>query len=1086
VSRIQAPFKGPEQAKRRLRSASPRTDIEPVRRRAWVLYICGGVLVTAAYLFVPGLRLGPLFNVIAISSPIVIVIAVRVWKPQTRLPWYLFALGQAFFVAGDVITYNYDRFFGVELPFPSVGDVFYLSVYPCLILGILWLIRLRTPGGDRDSVIDSLIVAIGIGTVSWVFLLSPLARDSTSSLIQKLTAMGYPVMDLILFTVVVRLAIGGGRRAPAFYLMAAATLALFLTDFMYSYISVSGAVYDNESGLLETGWATFYVLWGAASLHGSMRALSERTPDVEPKLTRGRLWLLALASLLAPSVMMIQHIRNEAGDPNVAGDLPVLIGASAALFLLVVVRIAGLVRKQEQSTVRERALRGAGTALVTATNRDGIYAATLQAARSIAGETAVIRVLVGEEGEDYTVVAAAGGREDVVGVALSLSILPQWKRDRLKTHRSIEVVVEESEIAGPLGFPPDAAFVLSGPLFMKDELRGLLVVGSSSALPRGNRETLEALTSQVALALDSAFLTEDLFRQQTEARFRSLVQNSTDVVMVVDADSTVRYVSPSVEGVFGYDPEELENSQLTLLIHPEDRTKVLQFLTLSGREGGTSTGLIESRMRHRDDFWLHIETLRTDLMHDPNVKGIVLNSRDVSERKAFEEQLSHQAFHDSITGLANRALFRDRVEHALERLTREADPVSVLFMDLDDFKTINDSLGHAAGDRLLGEVGERLRTCLRAPDTAARLGGDEFAILIEDGGESVGAAGVAGRILKALDGPFLLDGKEVFVRASIGIATSGVGRATGPEGAEELLRNADVAMYIAKEAGKNRFQVFEPEMHDTALRRLELKADLQRAVENEEFVLHFQPVIRLATGDIAGFEALVRWNHPTRGLVMPLDFIPLAEETGLVVQIGTWVLREACRQGDALQPMVPEGSALHIAVNLSARQLQRPEIVREIAQVLLQTGLPPECLVLEITESVMMQDMALSNERLTQLKHLGVLLAVDDFGTGYSSLNYIRRFPVDILKVDKSFVDGLSEGGEESALTAAIIELAGILNLRPVAEGIERADQLDKLLELQCELGQGYYFSRPLPIEGVEELLRARHMLAARDAELTS
>jgi diguanylate cyclase (GGDEF)-like protein/PAS domain S-box-containing protein len=1050
-----------------------------VRRRAWFLYICGGVLVTAAFLFMPGLRLGPLFNVIAISSPIVIVIAVRVWKPQTRLPWYLFALGQAFFVAGDVITYNYDRFFGTELPFPSVGDVFYLSVYPCLILGILWLIRLRTPGGDRDSVIDSLIVAIGVGTISWVFLLSPLAHDPQVTLLQKLTAMGYPVMDLILLTVVVRLAIGGGRRAPAFYLMAGATLALFVTDFAYSYLSVQGIVYD-QSGYLEAGWATFYILWGAAALHGSMRALSERTPDNEPRLSRGRLWLLAFASLLAPSVMMIQHLRN------VAGDLPVLIGASAALFLLVVVRIAGLVRKQEQSTVRERALRGAGTALVTATNRDGIYAATLQAARSIAGESSVIRVLVCEEGEDYTVVAAAGGREDVVGFTLSLSILPQWKRDRLKTHRSYEVAVGESEIARPLGFPEDSLFLMSGPLFMKDELRGLLVVGNTSALPRANRDTLEALTSQVALALDSAALTEDLLRQQTEARFRSLVQNSTDVVMVVDADSTVRYVSPSVEGVFGYDPSDLENTKLTRLIHPDDKTQVLQFLTLSGREGGTSTGLIESRMRHRDDFWLHIETLRTDLMHDPNVKGIVLNSRDVSERKAFEEQLSHQAFHDSITGLANRALFRDRVEHALERLTRDADPVSVLFMDLDDFKTINDSLGHAAGDRLLGEVGERLRTCLRTPDTAARLGGDEFAILIEDGGESVGAAAIAGRILQALDGPFLLDGKEVFVRASIGIATSGVGRTTGPEGAEELLRNADVAMYIAKEAGKNRFQIFEPEMHDTALRRLELKADLQRAVENEEFVLHYQPVIRLESGDIEGFEALVRWNHPTRGLVMPLDFIPLAEETGLVVQIGTWVLREACRQGDALQRIVPEAAPLHMAVNLSARQLQRPEIVQEIAKVLLETRLPPECLVLEITESVMMRDMALSNERLTQLKQLGVMLAVDDFGTGYSSLNYIRRFPVDILKVDKSFVDGVSEGGEESALTAAIIELAGILNLRPVAEGIERADQLDKLLELHCELGQGYYFSKPLPIEGVEELLRARHMLAARDAELSS
>lgn len=1047
-----------------------------MKGRAWLAYSGLGVAMTLAYLFAPGFRLGLLFNSIALSSPIAIVIAVRLWRPNTRAPWYLFALGQTLFVAGDVITYNYDRFFGSELPFPSIGDVFYLSVYPCLIAGLLLLVRRRNPGGDRDGLVDSLIVAIGIGTVSWVFLLSPLAHDSESTLLERLTGMGYPVMDLILLTVVVRLAIGGGRRATSFYLMAGAASCLFITDFAYSYISVQGIVY-NQAGYLEAGWASFYVLWGAAALHPSMRGLSERTADVDPRLSRPRLALLALASLLAPIVMMIQQVRDA------IGDLPVLIGASAALFLLVVVRIAGLVRKQEQAAVRERALRGAGTALVTATNRESIYAATLQASRSIAGQSSAIRILVSHETPDeFSVVAAGGGQEDTVGATMTLSILPQWKRDRLKSHRSYEVPVGEAELAEPLGLGAECAVLLNCPLFMKDELRGLLVVGSAAALPKANRDTLDALTSQVALALDSAALTEDLLRQQTEARFRSLVQNSTDVVMVVDADSTVRYVSPSVRGVFGYDPAELENTKLTELIHTDDKTLVLQFLTGSGRQGGASTTLVESRIRHSDDFWLHVETLRTDLMHDPNVKGIVLNSRDVSERKAFEEQLSHQAFHDSITGLANRALFKDRVEHALERQIRDDDPVSVLFMDLDDFKTINDSLGHAAGDQLLAEVGERLRGCLRMPDTAARFGGDEFAILLEDSGEGVGAADVAARILGALEGPFHLEGQEVFVRASIGIATTDAHRKTGPEGAEELLRNADVAMYIAKEAGKARYQIFEREMHDTALRRLEMKADLQRAVDNDEFVLHFQPVIRLATDEIEGFEALLRWNHPVRGLVQPLDFIPLAEETGLIVPIGSWVLREACRQAKVLQARNPSNLPLHMAVNLSVRQLQRPEIVEEISQTLTESELEPSHLVLEITESVMMEDMGLSLQRLSELKALGVQLAVDDFGTGYSSLNYIRRFPVDILKVDKSFVDGVNEGGEESALTAAIIELAGILKLRPVAEGIERADQLAKLLELRCELGQGNYFSEPLPIEGVDDLLRVRSALAERDA----
>jgi diguanylate cyclase (GGDEF)-like protein/PAS domain S-box-containing protein len=608
---------------------------------------------------------------------------------------------------------------------------------------------------------------------------------------------------------------------------------------------------------------------------------------------------------------------------------------------------------------------------------------------------------------------------------------------------------------------------------LRDELEALLSSASSGRIPEPTIRSLASLRARLGQVLDGAKVTEDLLRRRSEARFSSLVQNSSDVVMVVDADSTIRYVSPSVERILGYEPAQLEGGRLTDAIHPDDKAQMLQFLTTGGRELGAASGLAEFRLRHRDDFWLQVETLRTNLLHDPNVRGIVLNTRDVSERRAFEEQLQHQAFHDPVTDLANRALFRDRVEHALQRRTRDAQPIWVLLMDVDDFKTINDSLGHVAGDLVLRQVGERLRNCLRTADTAARLGGDEFAILLEDGGDSVDVADVASRIMRSLEGPFRVGRKDVFVRASIGIATT-MPEDPQPEGADELLRNADVAMYMAKEAGKGRYQVFESVMHDTALRRLELKADLQRAIDNEEFVLHYQPVIELLTGKVAGVEALLRWNHPKRGMVPPLEFIPLAEETGLIVPIGRWVLEEACREAVRVQERYAMDPPLHVAVNLSARQLQRPEIVDEVADILMTSGLDPSALILEITESVMMQDVELSLERLTELKQLGVKLAVDDFGTGYSSLNYIQRFPIDILKVDKSFIDAFNDDVRKSALTATIIRLAEDLDLRPVAEGIERADQLEKLLDLNCDLGQGFYFARPMPPEGIDELLAAR------------
>jgi diguanylate cyclase (GGDEF)-like protein/PAS domain S-box-containing protein len=1063
-----------------LRSPEGPSDIPNVKRRAWLLYLLFGYALLAVWEFVPGAKVGPLFNAIALSSPVAIVVAVRMWKPAQRAPWYLFALGQTLFVAGDVITYNYERFFHTELPYPSIGDVLYLAVYPCLVLGVLLIVRRRSPGRDREGLIDSLIVAIGVGTISWVYLMGPIASDSASRIIDRVVGMAYPFMDLILLTVVVRLAIGAGRRNGSFYLMASAAVALFVTDFGYSYISVTGKVYD-QAGYLEAGWATFYLLWGAAALHGSMRGLSDGAPDQEIRLSRSRLVLLGAASLTAQFVRIWQLIHGQ------RSDLWVLTLATVALFVLVVVRMSGLVHKLELSFHREKALRTAGAALVTATNRAGIYAAAMQAVKTLAPD-GTARLLVLDETDDGKVFRVVAGSEDdtAVGWAVGLEDIAPINRAQLLQHQAFQIAVTESTIAIVSGLADTSTSVFLAPLFLRGELSAVLAVGNPKPLPRSACDSIDALTSQVALALESAALTEDLVRRQSEARFSSLVQNSSDVVMVVEADSTIRYVSPSVERVLGYDLANLEGSKLTGLIHSDDRANLLQFIAGAGRDDDRPA-LTEFRILHRDDFWLNVETLRTNLLHDENVRGIVLNTRDISERKAFEEQLQHQAFHDSVTNLANRALFRDRVKHALERQSRDVQPISVLFMDLDDFNNINDSLGHAAGDQLLREVGERLRNSLRTADTAARLGGDEFAVLLEDGGDGVEAADVAQRVLNSLDGPFHLENKEVFIRASIGIATARPESEHGPETAEELLRNADVAMYMAKEAGKGRYQIFEPAMHDTALRRLELKADLQRAIDNHEFVLHYQPVIELRSGEISGVEALVRWNHPRRGMVPPLEFISLAEETGLIIAIGRWVLEEACEQAVQLQERFPMREPLHMAVNLSARQLQRPEIVQDVASVLQKTGLDARHLILEITESVMMADVSLSLQRLSELKDLGVNLAVDDFGTGYSSLNYIQQFPVDILKVDKSFIDAFNTADtRKSALTATIIKLAEDLDLLPVAEGIERADQLERLLDLHCDLGQGFYFARPLPLDGIDELLTARSALADREHEITS
>jgi diguanylate cyclase (GGDEF)-like protein/PAS domain S-box-containing protein len=550
-----------------------------------------------------------------------------------------------------------------------------------------------------------------------------------------------------------------------------------------------------------------------------------------------------------------------------------------------------------------------------------------------------------------------------------------------------------------------------------------------------------------------------MFRQgmmlrMVEDHYASLVANAADVIMIVGTDGVVRFASPAAERTLGLKPEKIIGTSLGELWGGEDGERLRMFLDEVARSASGMVGPIELRIERGAQRRV-VEGVGSNLGNDPAVRGLALNFRDISERKALEEQLRQLAFHDPLTLLANRNLFRDRVQHALTLAQRGGRAVAVMFLDLDNFKNINDSLGHDAGDRLLQTVAHRIVRTTRSSDTVARLGGDEFAVLVEGIESSEDVATLADSLIETLDLPFPLDGREVRVGASIGVAFS-----AAEGGADTLLSNADIAMYHAKAAGKNRHVTFQPQMQDVLHERLRLEADINRAFSQQEFFLEYQPIIDLGSRSLLGVEALVRWRHPQAGVLMPARFIQVLEECGQIGKLGRWVLQQACRDLCAWRRSVAGGSELRLAVNISGRHLQHGELTRDVAQALQESGLEPGNLVIELTESTIMYNTDANLERFRRLKALGVQLAIDDFGTGYSSLSYLHRFPIDILKIDRSFVSCLTNSENGPELARAVITLGDTLGLETVAEGIEHESQVTALLELGCVAGQGFFFAK--------------------------
>jgi diguanylate cyclase (GGDEF)-like protein/PAS domain S-box-containing protein len=1025
-----------------------------------------------AYIVLPGLRT-QLWILLYLSVVAAMLAGIFRNAPVRKTPWLLlvaasasFGLAQLSLLAGGAGGHPVG-------PGLSVEDLMSVAKAPLIAIALVLFARARSPGGGRQSLIDAFTVTLGLAMMIWIFSVLPTILNPALSGNERLIMIGFPVGDVIVILALARLLAPGTAPRGSLLLISAGVAVGLLASVVYSLIRAYGT--DQVVTILDVGWTACFALCGLAALRPDMRGVTQPAKPRVAEASRARLLLLTSTTLVAPALLTyLAFFDNDVREGDIAATATVL-------YLTVLARLWSLNLSHRRGLLREREARMAGVSLASTRTIKDVSAVVARSVTAFIGRTSRHETLFAiRAGEELRVVSPASDAGEPAAFTEIAQLAATWlPRLGLLTSAGprfapiegldpeVRAAAERAGHEGILVCPLTLADRLSG-----DPLVGLLAVLGKRRDLRNLKGSLGILASQVALAVERVTLTQELIRQRSEAVFRTLVQDTSDVILILDEEFTVRYATPSAAGIYG--DITVEGTPVGALAAQSERLAVSPALRQPGADGsGRSPGGEDHfsglwRITRHDGRTLLVEVRYSDRRADVTVGGHVLTVRDVTEQRQLEDELKHRVFHDALTGLPNRVLFADRAAHGVALARRNGTTAAVLFIDLDDFKIVNDTMGHSVGDELLEAVARRLASVTRASDTAARLGGDEFALLIENLASPDAVEAFADRVVTAFTEPFQVSAGTVLTTVTVGVATS-----DDSSDADQLLRHADLALYAAKSAGKRRWHRYVPTLSAGMVRRREMQAALEEAVTRSAFELAYQPIVTLADGHVSGLEALLRWPHPSWGMLMPGQFIDIAEETGHIIPLGAWVLRQAITDLAQWRGPDPDPRQPFVSVNVAARQFRDVGFVASVRGLLDESGLVPSALMLELTESGLLHRDERINSDLAELKDAGVRLAIDDFGTGYSSLSYLRELPIDVLKIDKSFVEGIASSGQRLALAKGIVEIARTLEIDVIAEGIETEEQRTLMAGMGCRYGQGYLLARPMTWEQAQVLLRS-------------